>query len=257
MSGTENYTESRETIPVITYTLISANVIAFLLVFSLPEKGIENAFSLLSFSGNAGLWTWLTSLFLHVSASHLFFNMLGLYFFGRTLENEIDRQWFLAIYFLSGIIGNFAFMLTSSQPVVGASGCVFGVMGAAMLIKPLKRIHLYLFPLPLSVVALTFVIVESFIVFFRPENLPAEARNVANVAHIGGAITGAVFAFFYDPKRSAKGVLMLILSLAILLIFGSVIGLIASISSFVFGIVERAIGLVLYGLAKLISPLWG
>ena len=243
----------------LTFFLIAANVIVFILVFSLPEESMEWVFHTLSFSSPTmfEFWRWFTSLFLHVSASHLFFNMLGLYFFGKVVEEETDRPWFLSIYFLSGILGTFAFMLTSADPVVGASGCVFGIMGAAMLMNPTKRIHLYIFPLPLGVVAVSFVVIETLIVYFQPEALVGVAENVANIAHIGGALTGAVFAFFNDPKRSMKGVLVLGICLVLLLLLAPVFGIIALIAGFALNVIDTVIGFILYGISNLISPIWG
>ena len=180
-----------ERIHKMTWYLISANVIIFLLVFSFPEPTREWVFATFSFSSATmfQLWRWFTSLFLHASASHLFFNMLGLFFFGKILEEELSekREWFPAIYFISGLLGNFVFMFTSIDPVVGASGAVFGIMGAIMLLNPVKKIHLYLFPLPLGIIAITFAIFETMVVYFQPDLAPS---NVANIAHVAGLITG-------------------------------------------------------------------
>jgi len=238
----------------ITATLIAINTIVFLLVFSMPAEMQATMFDQLSFSaGTAGeMWRWLTSLFMHVSASHLFFNMLGLYFFGKILENEVPRQWFLAVYFAAGLLGNLVFMFTSISPVVGASGAMFGIMGAAMLLNPIKKVHLFVFPLPLGIVAISFTVIETLIVYFQPD----EFSNVANVSHVAGIITGAVFAFFFNPKRSLKGILVLAISLVILVLLGPVFGLITGIGALILSVVDWAIGIVLYNLASLLSFLW-
>ena len=75
----------------LTKALIIANVAVFLLIFSMPQGMMEGAFSLLGFSGSSMLeaWRWFTSLFLHASASHLFFNMIALYFFGRVADSSM------------------------------------------------------------------------------------------------------------------------------------------------------------------------
>jgi membrane associated rhomboid family serine protease len=236
--------------------LIISNVLIFILVFSLPNlDAVFNMFSF-SFETSGELWRWFTSLFLHVSASHLFFNMLGLFFFGKVLEKEVKRQWFLAIYFISGLLGNFVYMFTDPLPVVGASGCVFGVMGAAMLLNPIKRIHLYIFPLPLGVVALAFVIFETMAVYFRPEQLADVTANVANVAHLGGVMTGGMFALFYDFKRSMKGILVLGVSVVLLIILAPVFALIAGFASLILEVIDFIVGILLYGAAKLLSVIW-
>lgn len=242
----------------VTVSLIALNVIVFLFVFSMPEPLLNQVFQTFSFSRGhvIEIWRWVSSLFLHVSSTHLFFNMLGLYFFGRALEEKVPSQWFLAIYFVSGLLGNFVFLFTSSSPVVGASGAMFGVMGAAMLLNPIKKVHIYVFPLPLAVVAIAFVIFETFIVIFQPEKLAEVAKNVANESHVAGILTGALFAFFYSPKRSAKGIVVLLVALLLLIVLSPIFALIAGIGSLILQVVDFAIGAVLYNLASLFSFLW-
>jgi len=237
-----------------TWLLIALNVIIFLLVFSMPEPARDWVFQTLSFSSGGVLevWRWLSSLFLHASASHLFFNMLGLYFFGKILEEEVKREWFISAYFASGLIGNFVFMLTSAYPVVGASGCVFGLMGAAMLLNPIKRVRLYLFPLPLGVIAILFLIFETLVVYFQPQ----EFSGVANISHLGGVITGSVFAFFYDWRRASKGLLVLFVCIILLIILAPVFGLITGIGGLIWGVIETIVGFFLYGIAGLLSFIW-
>jgi len=241
----------------LTWILITANILVFLLVFSLQAAGQEEAFKWIfdifsfSWATKFEVWRWLTSLFLHVSASHLFFNMLGLYFFGKILEGEVKKQWFIAIYFVSGLLGNFVFMFSNLSPIVGASGAMFGVMGAAMLLNPIKKIHFYVFPLPLGLVAVMFVIVETLVVYFQ-----ADFGNIAHIAHVGGVITGGLFAFFYNPKRAVKGVFVLGIIVALLLFLGPVFALIAGIGGIILGVIDMIVGFFLYGAANIISVIW-
>src|SRR4029077_6411403 len=58
-------------------------------------------------------WMFVTSIFLHASLSHLFFNMLALFFFGIYLEPMIGRRRFAALFIASGIVGNVGYMLTA------------------------------------------------------------------------------------------------------------------------------------------------
>jgi hypothetical protein len=220
----------------------------------MPESMMEWVFETFSFSSQNTLevWRWVTSLFLHVNASHIFFNMLGLYFFGKDLEENVEAKWYLSIYFFAGIMGNFVFMFTSPNPVVGASGAMFGIMGAAMLLNPTKKTHLYIFPLPVGLVAIMLVIFESMVVYFKPE----EFANVANISHVAGIITGACFAFFYNPKKSLEGVVVLIICLLLLLFLGPVFGLITGIGAIILQLIDYVIGFFLYGLAKFLSFIW-
>jgi len=238
-----------------TWGLIIVNVMVFLLVFSLPTELFDFVFELFSFSweGKLDIWRWFTSLFLHASASHLFFNMVGLYFFGKILEEEdMSGKWFFSIYFITGLVGNFVFMLASPYPVVGASGAVFGLLGTAMLINPLKRVHLYMFPLPLGIIAITFIVFETLIVYFQPE----EFANVANAAHIGGLLMGGLFAFIYEPKKAIMGVLVLVICVALLVFLGPVFSLMTGIGNLVLQVLDAVTGFFLYGTARLIGYLW-
>ena len=238
----------------VTNLLILANVIVFLIVFSMPETLRGQAFESLSFSGPHAIeaWRWLIALFLHASASHLFFNMLGLYIFGKTIEKDVKGAWFLIIYFAAGLLGNLALMATSTGNAVGASGAVFGLLGAAMLLKPEEFIHIFVFPLPLSIVAVIFIISETFVLYFQP----AGFANVATVSHIAGIIAGSLLAFYHSPARSAKSMPILVLSAVLIIVLAPIFGLITGIGGFILSVIDAAIGFVLYGIAYLISPLW-
>ncbi len=237
----------------LTWYLITINVVAFLIVFSMPEAAREAVFQNFSFSmaSTGQIWRWLTSLFLHVSASHLFFNMLGLYFFGKIAEKELPRSWFLSLYFVGGLLGNFIFGVTDPGLVAGASGCVFAIMGAAMLLNPIKKTHFYVIPLPIGIVAIIFVLTEVFVAYFD-----ATLGGVAHMAHLGGLLTGTVFAFFYDVRRAMKGSMVLGVCILLLLFLGPVFGLIAGIGVIILNTIDAIIGFFLYGLASLLSFMW-
>jgi membrane associated rhomboid family serine protease len=246
--------ESRGGGNVLTWTLIVLNVVIFLVVFSAPEAVRTGLFERFSLSQATAfqLWRWIISMFLHASATHLFFNMIALFFFGRILEKETEPRWFLSIYFVSGLIGALAFILTSAVPVVGASAAIFGLMGAVMLLKPLERVYVFLFPLPLGIVAALFIITESFIAYFQPG-----FGNVAHIAHVGGIITGTLFALSFNPGKAFKGLLMLGLLVAIVLILYPVFGLLADLGQYILGIIDNVVGFFLYGAASLLGFLWG
>ncbi len=238
----------------LTRILIILNVVVFELVFSMPGDLLKGTFGLFAFSSPHlfEIWRIFTSLFLHASASHLFFNMLGLYFFGKVLEEEVKPRMFLLVYFLSGIAGNLVYGFTSADPVVGASGCVFGLMGFAMLMKPKKMINFYVFPLPLGVIAILYAVVETMLVYFGEF-----ASGVAHVAHVGGLVVGVLFAFRLNPKRAGKGLLWLVAFFAILILLGPILGLIIGVGNLILGAFDLVVGFVLYGLAYLIGlVLW-
>jgi membrane associated rhomboid family serine protease len=81
-------------------------------------------------------WQLVTSMFTHVDLMHIAFNMLALWFLGPQLEAVVGRARFLALYLLSGLMGSaFVYWLTPEfTPTVGASGAIFGLMGALLVV---------------------------------------------------------------------------------------------------------------------------
>jgi len=237
----------------LTWMLIFLNVLVFLIVFSAPKPVFDGTFERYSLSQATAtqVWRWVTAMFLHASASHLFFNMLGLYIFGKLVEDKVRPEWFLAIYFVGGFLGSLAFLFTSPASVVGASAGVYALLGAAMLLNPPQKVNIFVFPLPLSLVGAMFVISESFAAYYL-----AGFGNVAYIAHVGGLITGGVFAFVHDAKQAFKGVLMLLLMVAIIFILAPILSFATGAGSIILGIFDFLVGIVLYGLAWLLSFLW-
>lgn len=86
-------------------------------------------------------WQLLTSMFTHVSLMHIGFNMLAVWFLGPQLESVVGRVRFLALYLLSGLTGSaFVYWLTDPYTqTVGASGAVFGLMGALLVVAVKQR----------------------------------------------------------------------------------------------------------------------
>jgi membrane associated rhomboid family serine protease len=129
--------------PLVTYGLIGVNVIAFL-----AEQG---QFGIGSSQGLHGTvveegwlyraavthsdqyWRLVTSGFLHVSVLHIGFNMLLLYFLGRMLEPAVGSARFAVIYFTSLLAGSFGALFATPGVSLGASGAIFGLMGAAVV----------------------------------------------------------------------------------------------------------------------------
>ena len=241
--------------PRATILLVFLSVLVFEVMFALPPETRDAAFTALSFSAATAFqpWRWLTSMFVHISASHLFFNMIALFLFGRILEKEIGARKTVLIYVAAGLAGNLLFAMTSSEPVVGASAAMFGILGAAMLLTPLKTTKLYLFPLPVAMLGVAFTAFEAFVVYYQP----AEFAQVANVAHIAGIVTGAVAAFHHAPKRAAKGLVIFLVCVFLLVFLSPFFAFIGVIGSLVLTIFEKIVGFILYGAAAWLGGVLG
>jgi membrane associated rhomboid family serine protease len=135
----------------VTKTLIGINVAVFLISIAQGSGGFEpaqsfiNRWALNGFAVSEGDWYRLiTSAFLHASVIHIAFNMLMLWWFGQALESALGRGRFLGVYFVSALAGSAGALLLSGEFVntVGASGAVFGILGAGLV---LERKQVYVF----------------------------------------------------------------------------------------------------------------
>jgi len=141
-------------------------------------------------------WIFVTSIFLHADLSHLFFNMLALFFFGRYLERLTGGRTFAMLFLISGIVGNIGYLITSGDPwtpALGASGAIYGVIGALAVITPFALVFIYgILPLPLIVVA-GFWALADLVGLFAPS-------TVAHGAHLAGMFVGVVFGIYYRGR---------------------------------------------------------
>jgi membrane associated rhomboid family serine protease len=140
-------------------------------------------------------WTILTAMFIHAGFWHLFGNMITLYFFGMFLVRLVGNNWFLLLYLVGGVIGN-ALYAWLGQPLslaIGASGAVYAVAGALVVMVPRLPVRLYfIIPVPLWVVVLIFFVIWS---------IPGVASStIAWQAHLGGLATGLVFGWFFRRR---------------------------------------------------------
>lgn len=137
------------------------------------------------------VWRLVTNGFLHYGVTHLMFNMLGLYILGSMLEPTIGRVRFTLVYFVSVLVGSFGAALLQGPEVVlaGASGGVFGLMGAAILIMRHRGIDPMASGLPLWL-GLNLIITFTY-------------ADISIGGHIGGLVGGALAALvmFELPDR--------------------------------------------------------
>lgn len=182
--------------------LLGANVAVGLLTWLMPgpwRMAVGEVLAL-SWYGLSHGWVWqlITYMFLHASGGHLLMNMLGLWMLGPMLEHRMGTRAFLVLYFLSGILGGVGFVLIDpAVSCVGASGAVFGILGAFAALFPHQPMTLLFFPiasLPAWQMVLMFGIVELLY-------LGGGAGGIAHSAHLAGGLAGYVLARF-----SARGV---------------------------------------------------
>ena len=167
--------------------------------------GIENT-AILSDGGE--VWRIVTSAFLHAGPFHLLLNMFALYFLGSLLEPAIGTLRFLGIYFAALLAGSLGALLLSNpdEVTVGASGAIFGLMGAAFVIARHRGVDQVASQIGL------FVVLNLVFTFSIP--------GISIGGHIGGLIGGALaaLAVAYAERHAGRASARLIEVAGILVI---------------------------------------
>ena len=152
------------------------------------------------------VWRLITFQFLHGSFTHLLFNMIGLWIFGKDVEAHLGRRNYLAFYLICGLAGGVLYMLLNllgdlmglqflgllvhdyRLPLIGASAGVFGVIMGAAYLRPNSMIYVF------GLVPLTIRLFAFLYVGFALLNLLAGSANAGGeAAHLGGAVAGWFF----------------------------------------------------------------
>ena len=219
---------SVQSTPVVTQALIAINVVAFLIETaagaplggggggSVWIHGVLYGPALTS-TGAVGIgaheyWRLVTSGFLHDGVFHILINMVSLWFVGSALEPAIGRVNFLAVYFVSLLAGSFgALWFQPMSPTVGASGAIFGIFGALIIVARNRGIPIWQSGLG---VVLVFNLVFSLSV-----------RGISVGDHIGGLIGGLITGWLIvevaERRRMARAALAGCAVLAVVSVIGA------------------------------------
>ncbi len=212
-------------LPLVTVLLIIANIYIFLkeIFLGAELKSVIYKYALIPAAYlHPGTWTGpqavsnamslVSALFLHGGWLHLLGNMWYLWIFGDNVEDKLGHFKFFLFYILCGIIGNLAHIFTninSNVPVLGASGCISGVLGAYFLLFPGAKIvtllPIFIFWTVAEVPAFFFLGIWFLIQFLNGFfTLPGSKESTGYVAwwaHIGGFIGGFLFAFLFRLRK--------------------------------------------------------
>lgn len=190
-------------IPWITYTLAAVNILIWGAAISQGGGIMQTPTEqLLQWGGNAASevqrgewWRMLTATFLHGGMMHLFMNMIGLLSIGIIVERIYGHRQFALIYFAAGLMGSALSLHYSAQTAVsvGASGAIFGLMGALFVGVYQHREHLP------STFSKNMISSAGIFILYSLLNGFAK-QGIDNSAHIGGLIGGAALAFML-PER--------------------------------------------------------
>jgi membrane associated rhomboid family serine protease len=171
------------------------------------EQFLLNNFSLpLSFSGLFHKpWTLVTYMFTHIAFTHIFWNLLTLYWFGQILSDYTSLKKIIPLYLLGGIAGALVTILLIAitpvlhiymgAPLIGASAGVTAIIvGAATLVPEVRMNLMFIGPVKLLYVALV-------VIFIDVLNVASYNNIGGNIAHLGGALMGFVFISQYKKGR--------------------------------------------------------
>ncbi len=224
-------------IPVVTKNLIIINLLFWVASITLPKIGVDLTSILgLHFfkASNFQPFQLISYMFMHDTQSigHVFFNMFGVYMFGRVLENVWGPKRFLTFYLLTGIgagiiqelawLYDFKDLLSSGLDIVnvqgygimskdlylsklttvGASGAVFGILLAFAMLFPNVPLYIIFIPVPIKA--------KYFVVFYGIAELFMGVTNfgggnIAHFAHLGGMLFGYILVKYWKKKDADNG----------------------------------------------------
>ena len=169
----------------VTQILVAVNVLIYI-VTAVQGAGINSPGGNLFTKGllfgpavaHGDWWRLITSAFLHANLLHIAFNMLALWWFGAPVEMFLGRARFLLLYLVSGLAGSAgALLATPNSATVGASGAIFGILGAALVLERQQRYVL-------GGSALTIIVINLIFTF--------TVGGISIGGHFGGLIGGAL-----------------------------------------------------------------
>ena len=188
--------------PPVVKNLIIINVLVYMASALLPIGDLIREFGTLSLGTRwFHSYQFITYMFLHADFDHLFFNMFGLWMFGRSLEYALGQQRFLVYYMVCGVGAALIQYLTAFSLgelpmfLVGASGAVMGLLLAFGVMHPNAVIMLLIPPIPIK--ARWFVVIYALIELFQGWR---GVGNIAHFAHVGGMLWGLLLLIWWKRK---------------------------------------------------------
>jgi membrane associated rhomboid family serine protease len=178
--------------------LIGINVLFYLFNEMVPNSRTYTALNVLYIIKGHCYWQFLTYMFTHGNISHILFNMLGLLFFGITIEKTIGSKEFVLFYLLVGILAGitsfFVYWVTGSYGVflLGASGAIYAVLFLYAVLYPRSKIYIWgILPVPAPLLVAIYVGIELTSQIFNTRS------GIAHMTHLSGFF----FAWLYIRVR--------------------------------------------------------
>jgi|SRR3989338_1350185 len=173
---------------------LSAIIVLFFLMQSLLRNYGFTELLLLNKNALSEPWRLVSAVFLHADTLHLIYNLFALALFGSILERFVGGRRFLMIFFITGIFAN-AISMNFYDNSLGASGAIFGVIGALIVVRPMLMVFAFGLPMPIFIAGILWIAGDLAGIF-----IPS---SVANIAHLSGIFLGAIFGAVYREKSGA------------------------------------------------------
>ena len=222
-------------IPPVVKNLLIINIIFFIATLIFENMGIQLAYYLGAFYFNSPyfrIWQIITYMFMHGGWAHIFFNMFALYMFGPAIEYYMGSKRFFNYYFITGlgalalqmfvqamevhsIVGSFILNPAThynispesveklraiySEPMVGASGALFGILVAFGVLYSETSLYIMLIPIPVKAkyAVIGYIVVELYLGLSQHQG-----DSVAHFAHLGGALFGYILLKIWGMHRT-------------------------------------------------------
>ncbi|MEM4259265.1 MAG: rhomboid family intramembrane serine protease [Candidatus Pacearchaeota archaeon] len=143
------------------------------------------------------VWRFMTAIFLHGSLSHLIANLFALALFGSIFEAFVGSRKFLFVFFASGIFANIVSVNFYSSSL-GASGAIYGILGALVVISPMMMVWVSGIPMPMAIAGIIWVAGGVFGLFYP--------NDVGHIAHLSGIAIGFIFGIFFRNWKKKEDI---------------------------------------------------
>ena len=182
------------------YALKLCGWIFVVFLLQLFVNGFTELF-LLDSSSFTQIWRFFTAIFLHGGIAHLLYNVFALALFGSMLERFIGGKRFLIVFFVTGILANIV-SINFYDASLGASGAIFGVIGALVAIRPFLLVWAFGLPMPIFVAGLLWGVGDLMGAYGFFSGNPID--NTGNIAHLSGMFFGFVFGLLFRERVIRK-----------------------------------------------------
>ncbi len=181
------YWQKIKKLPYVSIVLVAINIIVYIFcTFTGNLLYNMGGLTLWGVQVEGEYWRIVSAMFLHIGTSHIFNNMLILFFVGAMVENEIGHGLFALLYFTSGICGNILSLISKValgdiSMSVGASGATFGLTGLLLALVLFSERQIPNVTVPRVLLMVFYSLYNGF-----------AGYNVDNAAHVGGLLAGFV-----------------------------------------------------------------